>query len=123
MYRLLVCNSQLVCTGKDDLSCRGNLLRYITPPPRERQSPQTSGDVRLLVEAVEETQVEAVRLLEVVVEDADPELHRAEAAASVEAVRTIEAAQEVVQTTEDVLGALEAGQEHRPRARQPCIGL
>ena len=34
-----------------------------------------------------------------------------------------EAAQEVVQTTEDVLGALEAGQERHPRAGQPYNGL
>ena len=40
-------------------------------------------------------------------------------AASVEAVRTMEAAQEVVQTTEDVLGALEAAQEHHLPAGQP----
>ena len=61
------------------------------------------------MEAVRETQAEAARLLEAVVEAADPELHRAEAAASVEAVKTTEAAQEVAQTTEDVLGELEAG--------------
>ena len=75
------------------------------------------------MEAVGETQAEAARLLEAVVEAADPELHRAEAAASVEAVRTTEATQEDAQSAEDILGALEAGQEHRPRAGQPCIGL
>ena len=97
-------------------------LHYITRPPRERRSPGTSEDVQLLAEDGGETQVEAERLPEAVVEAADPELHRAEAAASVEAVKATEAAQGVAQTTEDVLDELEAGQEHHPRAGQPCNG-
>ena len=54
-------------------------------------------------------------------EDADPELNRAEAAAPPEAGRTTEAGPEAAQTTEDVLGALEAEQEHRPPTGQPYI--
>ena len=52
-------------------------------------------------------------------EDADPEPNRAEAAAPPEAGKMTEAGQEAAQTTEDVLGALEAGQEHHLRAGQP----
>ena len=54
-------------------------------------------------------------------EDADPELNRAEAAAPPEAGRTTEAGPEAAQTTEDVLGALEAEQEHRLPTGQPYI--
>ena len=85
------------------------MSRYIGSPPTRGKSLETGLEAALLVEAGTEA--------------ADPELHRAEAAASVEAVKTTEAAQEVAQTMEDVLGELEAGQEHRPRAGQPCIGL
>ena len=63
--------------------------------------------------------MEAGRLPEVVVEDADPEPNRAEAAAPPEAGKTTEAGPEAAQTTEDVLGALEAGLEHHLRAVQP----
>ena len=75
----------------------------------------------MLAEVDGETQEEAGRLLEAVVEDADPELNRAEAAAPPEAGRTTEAGPEAAQTTEDVLGALEAEQEHRPPTGQPYI--
>ena len=73
----------------------------------------------MLAEVDGETQEEAGRLLEAVVEDADPELNRAEAAAPPEAGRTTEAGPEAAQTTEDVLGALEAEQEHHLQAGQP----
>ena len=52
-------------------------------------------------------------------EDADPEPNRAEAAGPPEAGKMTEAGQEAAQTTEDVLGALEAGQEHHLQAGQP----
>ena len=54
-------------------------------------------------------------------EDADPELNRVEAAELTVAVRMTEGAREDAQSAEDVHGALEAGQEHHPRAGQPCI--
>ena len=91
------------------------------PPPRGKRNPGTSEDVRLLAEADGETQAEAGRLPEVVVEDADPEPNRAEAAAPPEAGKTMEAGPEAAQTTEDVLGALEAAQEHHLRAGRPYI--
>ena len=94
-------------------------LHYITPPPRERRSPGTSEDVQLLAEDGGETQVEAGRLPEAVVEGADPEPNRAEAAVPPEAGRMTEAEQEDGQSTEDVLGALEAAQEHHLRAGRP----
>ena len=71
------------------------MSRYIGSPPTRGKSLETGLEAALHVEAGTEA--------------ADPELHRAEAAASVEAVKTTEAAQEVAQTTEDVLGELEAG--------------
>ena len=52
-------------------------------------------------------------------EDADPEPNRAEAAAPPEAEKMTEAGEEDAQSTEDVLGALEAAQEHHLRAGQP----
>ena len=75
----------------------------------------------MLAEVDGETQEEAGRLLEAVVEDADPELNRAEAAAPPEAGRTTEAGPEAAQTTEDVLGALGAAQEHHLQAGRPYI--
>ena len=93
------------------------------PPRGRRRSPGTSEDVWLLAEAAGETQEEAGRLPEVVVEDADPEPNRAEAAAPPEAGKMTEAGQEAAQTTEDVLDALEAEQEHHLQAGQPYICL
>ena len=52
-------------------------------------------------------------------EDADPEPNRAEAAGPPEAGKMTEAGQEDAQSTEDVLDALEAEQEHHLRAGQP----
>ena len=69
------------------------------------------------MEAVGETQAEAGRLPpEVIVEDADRELDRAEAAEPTEAVRMTEASREDAQSVEEVLGVLEAGQERHLQA-------
>ena len=65
--------------------------------------------------------MEAGRLPEVVVESADPESNKAEAAVPPEAGRMTEAGQEDGQSTEDVLGALGAAQERHLRAGQPYI--
>ena len=56
-------------------------------------------------------------------EGADPEQNRAEAAVPPEAEKMTEAGQEDAQSTEDVLDALEAGQEHHLQAGQPYTCL
>ena len=65
--------------------------------------------------------MEAGRLLEAVVEVADPEPNRVEAAGPPEAGKMTEAGKEDAQSTEDVLDALEAAQERRLRAGRPYI--
>ena len=91
-----------------------------TPPPRGKRNPGTSEDVRLLAEADGETQAEAGRLPEVVVEDADPELNRAEAAEPTEA-RT-EAADEGVLAEDPVeVEHVRQGLHRSPNVQSGCF--